>query len=431
MDYVNQERRELPPGDSPLKLKSPRRTELLLSGALVALLLLATFFSGLQLGGEIPPERGLGALFVAGSASSLDETVDLDEFWRAWRLLDKKFVAATGTDVLTEQEKIHAAISGLVDGYEDPYTVFLPPEDTAAFAEDIAGNFSGVGMEVGVRKGSLTVIAPLPNTPAETAGIISGDVIIKIDDTITNDLRIDEAVKLIRGEVGSEVTLTLLRQGESELLEIKVVRDTINIPTVETEQRGNVFIISLFSFNAQAERKMQLALREYIQSGADYLILDVRGNPGGFMQSAISIVGYFLPLGKVVMRESYGDRGGERLYRSQGKILRGFSPKKIVVLIDSGSASASEILAGALSEHDLATLIGEQTFGKGSVQELIDLPNGSSLKITIARWQTPDGISISDAGLSPDIEVERTVEQFLAAEDPQLEAALEFLQSDD
>ena len=429
MNYVNQERQELPPADDLLKLTAPKRSGLLLGGALVLLLVAATFFGGLQMGTKIPPEANLGALFLA--KPTVSQNVDLDEFWRVWKLLDKKFVAATGSDVLSDQEKIYAAIDGLVDGYGDPYTVFLPPDDTAAFADDIAGNFGGVGMEVGMRKGRLTVIAPLPDTPAEMAGIISGDVIVKIDDVATNDLRIDEAVKLIRGEVGTEVVLTLLREGENELLSIGVMRDVINVPTVETKRQGDIFIISLFSFNALAEQKMQLALREYIESGADYLILDVRGNPGGFMQSAISIAGYFLPLGKVVMRESYGARGGERLYRSQGRTLRGFAPKKIVVLIDSGSASASEILAGALSEHGVATLIGEQTFGKGSVQELIDLAKGSSLKVTIARWQTPEGISISDAGLVPDIEIERTVEQFLADEDPQLEAALEFLNQND
>jgi carboxyl-terminal processing protease len=325
------------------------------------------------------------------------------------------------------EDRIWGAIEGLVDSYDDPYTVFLPPEDAAIFEEDISGNFSGVGMEVGIRDDVVTIIAPLPGTPAEKAGLLAGDVIVRIDESSTDGMNIDEAVRLIRGERGTEVVLMIFREGESEFLEISVIRDTITIPTTKTEIRDDVFIISLYSFNAIAEAEMQAALRKFVESGKKELILDLRGNPGGFLQSAVSIASYFLPVGKVIVRESFGEGEEEQLYRSQGRVLGRFAPEEMVVLIDGGSASASEILAGALQEHGIATLIGSQTFGKGSVQELIELGDGSSLKVTIARWLTPNGVSISEGGLTPDIEVERTPQQRIDDEDPQLDAALEFL----
>lgn len=397
----------------------------LLGIGLALLLASAAFFSGLQMGSDTRLEASIGSLFA--SSAQPDESVDLTEFWQVWNILSDKFAAATSSDAVTEEERVWGAIEGLVDSYDDPYTVFLPPEDASMFEEDISGNFSGVGMEVGVRDDVVTVIAPLPDTPAEEAGLLPGDAIVEIDGMETEDMSIDEAVQLIRGEQGTDVALTIFREGEEDLLEITVTRDTITIPTIETSIDGDVFIIKLISFNAIAEAEMQRALREYVQSGADRMILDLRGNPGGFLQGAVNIAGYFLPTGKVVVREQFSDGADERVYRSTGKELGRFAPNEMVVLVDGGSASASEILAGALQEHGVATLIGQQTFGKGSVQELITLRDGSSLKVTIARWLTPNGTSISDGGLAPDVEVERTPQQFIDGEDPQLDAAFEYL----
>jgi carboxyl-terminal processing protease len=223
------------------------------------------------------------------------------------------------------------------------------------------------------------------------------------------------------------VTLKTYRTGDTEPTDIKVTRATIEIPTVKTEQKGDTFIITLYSFNALAETKMQEAIRAYVKSGAKKMVLDMRGNPGGYLQSAVAIASYILPSGKVVLRESFADGRPEQIYRSQGKNLKEFKTGEIAVLIDGGSASAAEILAGALSQHDYATLIGTDSFGKGSVQELVPLPSGAALKVTIARWLTPDGTSISLKGLTPKIVVERTPEQRLANEDPQLKAAIEYL----
>jgi carboxyl-terminal processing protease len=398
---------------------------------LALLLATAAFFSGLQIGSgtdsKLPMEAGLFSLFAAPPQPA--EGVDLTEFWRVWSLMEEKFVKDADS-VLTEEERVEGAIAGLVASYGDPYTVFMPPVEASEFEETIAGNFSGVGMEVGLRENLITVIAPLPDTPAFTAGVLPGDVIVSIDGASTERMNLDEAVSLIRGERGTTVNLSLYRDGSLELLELAIVRDVITIPTIKTEEVGDVFVISLYNFNALAESGMQNALRAYTESGKKKLLLDLRGNPGGFLQSSISIASYFLPTGKVVLRESFGGETEEVLYRSQGRMLGSFAPEDMVILVDGGSASASEILAGALQEYKVATIIGDTTFGKGSVQELVRLPNGSSLKVTIARWFTPEGRSISEGGLEPDIFVERTPEDRVNEVDPQKDAALRWLGGD-
>jgi carboxyl-terminal processing protease len=270
----------------------------------------------------------------------------------------------------------------------------------------------------------------LPNTPAAKAGIIAKDILVKIDGKETDDLSIDEAVRLIRGTEGSVVKLSIYRAGEVGLLEKSVTRAKIDIPTTETKKEGDVFIISLYSFNAISEEKMRQSLEAFAKSGAKKLILDVRGNPGGFLQSAVTIASFFVPQGKTIVSENFGPGIEEEIYRSGGKTLGDYMPKEMLVLVDGGSASASEILAGALQEHGIAKLMGAQTYGKGSVQELVNLKDGSSLKVTVARWFTPNGVSISEGGLTPDIFVDRTPQQVVDDVDPQLEAAIKWLNGD-
>ena len=397
-----------------------------LAVALALVLATGAFFSGLHLGGQ--SSGGIGSLgTLLASDVQPDPNADLREFWRVWDLLDEKFAMASGTDLLSPEAKVAGAIEGLVRAYGDPYTTYFPPKEAEAFNEDISGNFSGVGMEVGMRDGILTIIAPLQGTPAEKAGLLAGDKLISINGSSTEGMAVDEAVSHIRGEEGTVVTLSIFRAGMTEPKEYKVTRAQIEVPTVKTEKRGDIFIISLYSFNALAEMKMQQALRDYVSSGATKLVLDLRGNPGGYLQGAVSIASYFMPAGKVVLRESFGDEREEEIYRSRGATLKQFAPIEMVVLIDGGSASASEILAGALQEQGYATLVGAPSFGKGSVQELVNLPSGSSLKVTIARWLTPNGRSISNGGLTPDIAVERTVADREASRDPQLDAAIQVL----
>lgn len=400
--------------------------------ALALALAIATFFSGMKIGElGVFSENGQASIFTifASEPAPTVHNADLAEFWRVWQILDEKFTT-TGTSTVTTEQKLQGAIDGLVVAYGDPYTVFLPPADTQALEADISGNFSGVGMEVGIRDDVITIIAPLPETPAEKAGVVAGDIIVSIDGQSTERMRVDEAVRLIRGEKGTTVNLTLFRKGDTELRQISIVRDNIAVPTVATERVDDTFIIKLYSFNAVSEAKVQEALREYVRSNATSLILDLRGNPGGLLQSAVAISGFFLPTGKVVVREDYGDDSRSKTYRSQGRTALDFSRNDTVVLIDNGSASASEILAGALREHNAATLIGAPTFGKGSVQELVELPSGASVKVTVARWLTPNGVSISEGGLTPDILVSRTPQQFLNDEDPQKDVALRFLKGE-
>lgn len=409
---------------------SNKKGNILLGSGLAVTLAAAAFFSGLHLGGteRFGGDNMSASLFgIFGAQPSQAESVDMTEFWQVWNLLDEKFVTSSSSTSPTAEEKIQGAISGLVGSYGDPYTVYMPPEDAKQFDQDISGNFSGVGMEVGMRNNLITVIAPLPDTPADKAGILAGDVIVEIDGTSTKGMSIDEAVRLIRGEKGTQVKLQLYRQGASDFITVDVTRDTITIPTIKTEMKGDTFVVALYSFNAIAEQKMEEAMREYLKSGADSLILDLRGNPGGYLQGAVSIASYFLPTGNVVVRESFGDGREEQVYRSHGKVIADFNPDNFVILVNGGSASAAEILSGALKEHHVATLIGEQTFGKGSVQELIPLKKDGSLKVTIARWLTPDGTSISDGGLAPNVVIPRSADQIIAGEDTQLDAALEWI----
>ncbi len=405
-------------------------------GYFLALLLsVGAFFSGLQFGQGVSGNNQIAGLFSLFAADDATEAPtgkpNLDEFWEVWNLLEEKFVTGSSTYEISEEERIRGAIDGLVDAYGDPYTVYMTPEDSATFNQNISGNFSGVGMEVGLRERLITVIAPLPDTPAEKAGILAGDVIVRIDDVSTEGMTIDEAVSLIRGDKGTVVTLTLYREGEMEFLEIPVTRDTINIPTVKTEQIDGTYVIAIYTFNGVAEKQVWDAMQEFVASDATSLIIDVRGNPGGYLQGAVSIASHFLPTGKVVVQEQFGDTAKNDVFRSRGRQVQPFEPKNLVVLVDNGSASASEILAGALRDHGVATVIGTQTFGKGSVQELIELEDGSSLKVTVARWLTPNGTSISEGGLAPDIVINRTPEQRLAGEDPQLDAALRFLRGEE
>lgn len=408
----------------------PRTKSNILGIALALMLALGAFFSGLHIGQlemGTTQTAGLFSLFASDPAVTAD--ADLTEFWKVWELLDAKFAITSSSSIpLTKEEKIQGAIDGLVRAYGDPYTSYFPPVEAAAFDEDISGNFSGVGMEVGIRDNVITIISPLPGTPAEKAGLAAGDVIVSINGSTTENMAVDEAVRLIRGEEGTTVTFEIFRKGATAIKEHIVTRAKIEIPTVKTEKRGDTFIITLYSFNAIAEQKMQAALREYVKSGSTKLVLDMRGNPGGYLQGAVAIGSYFLPAGKVVLRESFGGDTPEQVYRSSGRTLKEFTPKEMVVLIDGGSASAAEILAGALGQHDYATLMGQTSFGKGSVQELVPLPSGSALKVTIARWLTPDGTSISKSGITPEYQVIRTPEDRIAGVDPQLDAAIKFLE---
>ena len=391
----------------------------------VAILIIVAFLAGIfaHAMSQNESDRLMG---LSELNSGKPATASFEPFWKAWNVLNDKYVRP---DEISNQDRVWGAIQGLAASFDDPYTVFLPPEDSKIFEEDISGNFEGVGMEVGIRENVLTIIAPLKGSPAEEAGIRPGDKILEIDGTSTVDLTIDEAVKMIRGEGGTEVALSIVREGLDEALEISITRDVIEIPTIETELRDDgIFVIRLFNFNANSSDLFRDGLQEFIDSGSEKLILDLRNNPGGFLGAAVDITSWFLPAGKVVVIENFGPNQKERIHRSKGYDV--FNENlEMALLINEGSASASEIVAGALQEHQIATLIGAQTFGKGSVQELIPITSKTALKVTVAEWLTPEGNSISEGGLTPDIEVEMTLEDFEAESDPQLDRAVDYLQS--
>lgn len=360
--------------------------------------------------------------------NSNNEIIDMAPFWEVWKLLSEKYVATHSTSTISSQDKIWGAIEGLTDSLGDPYTVFMPPTQAEDFKQDISGNFEGIGMEVGIKDNTLSVVSPLKGSPAEKVGIKTGDKIIMINSTIANNLIVDQAVKLIRGPKGTAVKISVLRDGQNKPLEFSVTREIINIPSVKTDIKGNVFIISLFNFYAESRGQFREALKEFIKSKKTKLIIDLRGNPGGFLDAAVDMASWFLPMGKVIVREDFGAKSGEpeKVYRSKGYDI--FTDKlKLVILVNEGSASASEILAGALQENCKAKLIGTKTFGKGSVQELISVAGNSSLKVTVARWLTPTGKSISDTGIMPDYVVKITETDIKAGKDPQMEKALEIL----
>ncbi len=401
------------------------------------------FVLGLAVGGSKASAGKLPSVALMGFSTTPPENVDFSPVWKAWHVIEEKFVptppansTSTKEDLsVTDQEKVWGMISGLAASLKDPYTVFLPPEENEIFQEDISGSFEGVGMEIAIRDGILTVVAPLKDTPAFRAGMKAKDRIIEIDGKSTEGMSLQSAVKLIRGPKGTKVTLTVLREGESEPLKISIIRDKIDIPTIKTTKRKDgIFVIELYSFTEKSPELFREALQEFIDSGYDKLILDLRGNPGGYLSSAVDMASWFLPEGSTVVTEDYGENKKKTVHRSRGYNI--FNDKlKFVILIDKGSASASEILAGSLRDYKKATLVGTNSFGKGSVQELVPITKDTSLKVTVARWILPNGEYIGGEGITPDIEVElseKDKERLRNKEegfDPILTKAVEFLQN--
>lgn len=422
------ERAERSSARRPFPRKSRRFPKALRSGIIVALVLALGFLGGLTVGADGGAKVLANVpLLGDGLDATPDAHLDFTDFWKVYNVLQTRFVQThSSTTPVTPQSQVYGAIQGLVASYGDPYTVFFPPEQAKEFNDTISGNFGGVGMEIGVNdKGMLTVIAPLKGTPAERAGILSGDLILGIDGKSTEGMSTDEAVKLIRGPQGTSVTFTLQRKGETK--QVKVMRDTIQVPTIDEhyDAKTGVYTIALYEFTANSANLFDGAFADFQKSGSSKLIIDLRGNPGGYLDAAVSMASHFLPKGQTVVTEDYEGHQQNIVHSSSGT---GGLPSgtQIVILIDQGSASASEIFSGALQDNKVATLIGTRSFGKGSVQELINIGK-ASFKVTVARWLTPSGRSISNGGLTPDIKMERTDKDIAAGKDPQMERAVQFL----
>ncbi len=406
-------------------------------GAVLIVVIAVSYFVGFQSGRVSVPPPNL-ATSIINKDIGKSTNVDFSTFWTAWNIIDQKYAGTTTVD----QDRVWGAIEGMTASLGDPYTVFFPPAESKIFQSEIAGNFEGVGMEVGVKDNKLVVVAPIKDSPAEMAGVRAGDFILMINSKESLTMPTDKAVQMIRGKAGTNVKLTLVREGVKNPIEVTITRATIDLPTVKTTtknetvggdnvggvalRRDGIFVISLYSFSSNSANLFRNALKEFINSGSHKLIIDLRGNPGGYLEAAVDMASWFLPSGKVVVREEFGRDREERAYRSKGYNI--FSDKlRTIILVDGGSASASEILAGALSENGVAKLVGTKTFGKGSVQELVNITPDTSLKVTIAKWLTPKGHSISQQGIRPDYVVEVTPEDVKNKKDKQMDKAVELL----
>jgi carboxyl-terminal processing protease len=363
--------------------------------------------------------------------------VDFSLFWDAWHLIEEKYV---DRDNLNRQGMIYGAVSGLLKSLDDPYSVFMEPTESKKFIDDMGGSFEGIGAEIGMRKGILTIISPLEGMPAQEVGLRAGDKILKIDDTLTADLTLDEAVNLIRGPKNTEVFLLVMRDEWDETKEIKITRRTIKIPIIKCEmlasageadgadeKEKNIAYIQFYHFTENAPKEFEKVVNQILDAQAKGLILDVRNNPGGYLEVAVDIVSWFLPKGELVVAEDFGNSQRNE-HRSEG--YNALAGLPTVILVNEGSASASEILAGALRDIKEIKIIGQKTFGKGSVQQLEKLKDGSSVKITVAKWLTPAGLSICEEGIIPDVEIELTDEDINEMRDPQLDKALEVLKGE-
>ena len=354
--------------------------------------------------------------------------IDFSLFWQTWNIIHERFPDREKLDV---QKMIHGAISGMIEALRDPNTVFFTPEETKEFDKSMEGIFEGVGMEIGIREGQLQVISPIKNTPAYRAGLRPGDKIIKIDGVSTINMTIERAVSLIRGPKGTKVILTIFREEEEEWdanREIEIKRGIIKIPSLSWQLiEENIAHLRIYHFIGRTKEDFKDVANEILEKGAEKIILDLRNNPGGYLEAAKSIAGWFLENGQVVVIKDFGKDREQEIFKSRGpsRLLK----YPIVILINQGTASGSEILAAALRDNRNIKIIGETSFGKGSVQELVRLKEGASLKITVANWLTPDGKFITNQGLEPDIIVEITEQDFEQGRDPQLDKAIEIIKN--
>ena len=387
-------------------------------------LIFALFFVALAFAGGFylgQGSKGNRALALNNTNTETKPDFTFNTYWETWEAIKTNFVYK---NKLSDRDMFYGSLKGLAASTNDPYTVFMTPEETKEFADDMAGTFEGIGAEVGMRKETLTIIAPLAGMPAEKAGLKAGDKLYAIDGESALGLTVDEAVKKIRGPKGTSVTLTVIRTGDTAPQEIKIERGVISIKSIETVFRPDgLAVITVSNFNDDTEFAFKNAVSEVLNKKAKGLILDLRNNPGGYLDTAIKMASEWIEDGPIVLEQSA--EGRRREYNAEGPARLANTPT--MVLINTGSASASEIVAGALRDYKKATLIGEQTFGKGSVQQIKDLNDGSSLKITVATWMTPDGDYINEKGLKPQVDSELTVDDVEAGRDPQLQKAVDLL----
>src|SRR3990167_8874376 len=373
---------------------------------------------------EVVKKGFVPQISVTNQLPPKDQNIDFSLFWQVFETLPQKYIDKSAVD---GQKLLYGAISGMVRSLGDPYTAFLDPKQNEAIKADLSGVYEGVGIQIGFNKDKrLVVIAPLSGTPAQKAGVRAKDLILKIDERDTFDLTLPEAVDLIRGPAGTSVKLVLLREGEDKPQEREIERAKISVKSVEVkfknEPKGEIAVISVTRFGDQTDNEWDMAVSDILARKVIGVVVDMRNNPGGLLSSAVHVASDFIK--GTVVKQEFADRRVESLAADhEGKLLK----IPLVVLVNGGSASASEIFAGAIQDAGRAKIVGEKTFGKGTVQDVVDLPGGSALHVTVAKWLTPKGKTINGEGISPDVEIELTEADQDQKKDPQLEKALELL----
>jgi carboxyl-terminal processing protease len=392
------------------------------TGRTVRVFLMALLITGMVIGAF-----GLGVsvtwFLLHDRTANAEESAEFAVFWEAWHLVENNFLG----DLPAMQNVSWGAIRGALETLEDPHTSFLEPQPRQREKEDLSGKFGGIGAFVSEDEEGRIVLDPMPDLPAEQAGVQKGDVLVRVDDTeITPEMTVDQVVTLVRGKVGSVVRLSLHREGEEEPFIIDIERQEIPSPSVDwqmLEEAEGLGYIRIMLFSGRTAKELQEAIEELKALGMTSLIVDLRGNGGGLFDAAIDVSSEFLADGVVLHQVT--KNSGEQTYDAK----RGgtFTEGPLALLVDGGTASASEIVAGALQDHGRAVLIGAKTYGKGSVQSVFDLTDGSSVHITSAKWLTPNRNQINGQGLTPDLEVIQTEEDASQERDSQLERAIEYL----
>ena len=392
--------------------------------SVLVIILAGTFFGGVYAGGRMKASSGLLAYSEDASAqpNGQDSSINFNLYWEVWDNLKTQFV---DKNQVSDQELFYGSLKGLAQSTGDPYTVFMDPKEAKEFIDDLAGTFEGIGAEVGMRNDITTIIAPLDGMPAKKAGLRPGDKIYAVDGKSTLGMTVDEVVKKIRGPKDTKVVLTII-SGKDKPKDITITRSLIVIKSVKSEMRPDgIFLVRVSNFNNDTEGLFNETINTILLKNPKGIILDLRNNPGGYLETAVRMASEWIEEGPIVAEQFSDNRRNE--YPAKGNArLKNFPT---VVLVNGGSASASEILAGALRDYKKATIVGETTFGKGSVQTLSDLSEGAMLKVTIAKWLTPAGDFINDKGLEPNIEVKLTNTDLDKNLDPQLDKALQLLKA--
>ncbi len=400
------------------KQKIAKRRQVVLCIILLILAYRVGYTSG-QKGYEFNPKA-----FKIVNKNDTTQVVDYNLLWDTLKVVDNKFI-----EKHPNQEAIlYGAIKGAVASYGDPYTAFFEPKELTSFKTDLAGSFDGIGAEIGKKDGNIVIVAPLDDMPAQKAGILAKDILLEVNGESVVNWSVEEVVSKIRGPKGTKVKIKIFREGKTAPLDFEITRQKIEIKSVKLEfkelNNKKLAVVKINRFGDDTLGLMQKAVNDILAGGSAGIILDLRNNPGGYLTTAVDIASFWVENGLTVVSEEKANAEAQKHLAGGNNRL---AKIPTVVLINGGSASASEILAGALQDYNLAKLVGEKSFGKGSVQELIDLQKGTAVKVTVAKWITPNGKNLNKEGLHPNVEVKLTDEDIKADKDPQMDEATKLI----